>query len=350
MIAFRHRDWARSLMVTLALLLVAAGTAAQEEPPSLLEMLDALDQLEQMVLTGDGTASQSARSSLEILIAEAETIGADDVAARARTLRFLAGGSGTDENPSHSGAASIAEPRALTRGSTAYRVLTATLATAGAVSVGSAAVFAYLGDRAYQNYMTTADATTGAQSYRTWKTYDLLSIGFAGGAAFSGIMLPVVFGVAAAPEPTVPTGQGTEGMSVPEIEAEIQHVLATRAELQTQLARADDQSGRRSFLRGLSLVSGTLGAATGAVSYYMGSELYERYQQTQYSADAAALANQIRLADLIGLAGAGVAVTGFTGWAAVDVFGTERGEIETKIRSANARLIELRLRLSEMTR
>jgi hypothetical protein len=335
-------------LVALLLVLFAGVLHAQEERPSLLELIETLDTLEQMVLTSEGPVAESARGALDTVVKHAETAGADDVAARARSLRFLAQPAGTADvlgGP----AAAVGAGREFTRESLGFRILTASAAATGAASVISSAVFYYLGERSYQHYLTTTDSAAGTALYRQWKTYDLLSLSFAGGAALTGLTLPLVFGPAVSPDPTAPSGPSTAGLNERQIAEEIDALLLRRSELQQELATVDQRELRANRWKRLSVTVGAIGAITSASGYFVGGRLYERYQDTDYSSDAAALARQIRTADIVGASAAAIAATGFGSGAALAILGPDRAELETKLRAANARLIELRLRRSELS-
>lgn len=337
----------RGMAICIALLLAAAGFA-QENEVSLLDLIDTIEAIEPTILSAPEAVGSETLAELDRVAEEASVKGADDVAARARTLRFLAAGAASPVSPP-ADAAALPSASALVRGERTYSLLTAIGAGSGALSITGSALFYYAGERTYQRYLQAQSPADGVSLYRQWRIFDLLSLSFGAGAALAGITLPIIFAASVSPDATLAPLPAPADADPAQLSVELDALLERRAVLQARLGEVDELERRARRWKTAAVTTGALAAATSVVSYYLGDQYFDRYQQSLYSQDAAELASWVRFFDVVGVSGGVAAATAFGGALSISILSPDRGEIESRLRAVNARVIDLRLRINEAT-
>ena len=333
------------------LALVAAPVAAQESflptPPgqieTILQLLDAVEAAEAAVLVGDGL-SEAELEDLEELPRVADVIGAQDLAARARSLLVLARPA-VEEAPRQPAVDVPLEPARedrLARDGDRFRAMTNALAATGGTALVLSAGFYALAERDYQRWLVAPDEASGAALYRSWRAYEVLSLGLGGGALLTaGVGVPLLF-AAATPSSAYAVPPAREAYTEEERAARLNELYGQRAQIVTALNRYDQRGPRRELTGTIGVATGVIGSIASATLYYVAEERYQRYLDAPFSDDAERLGRQVRLFDILAASSAGLAAAGFATSASISVLTDDKQELEDALRRVNRRIITVR--------
>ncbi|HKK51723.1 MAG TPA: hypothetical protein VKA74_09055, partial [Myxococcota bacterium] len=230
----------RRLTALLVVIALATSASAQNSflpiPPgqieSILELLDAVDAAELAIL-GDAELNASELEQLEELTRVADTIGADDLAARARSLLVLAKGGDEERLVRATPTVAIgpAPGPGLVRGSDRFSSLSYIFAATGATALVLSGGFYALAERNYRQWLTAEDEAAGDALFQAWRGYELLSLGLGGTAVVSvGIGIPLLYALSAPPA-SLATPTGRETFTRTERDERLLELYAERADI-----------------------------------------------------------------------------------------------------------------------
>ena len=341
---------ARLVLGTL-LALAAVPGAAQESflptPPgqieTILQLLDAVEAAEAIVLAGD-ELSDAELEELEELPRVADVIGAEDLAARARSLLVLARPA-AEQAPRQPPVDVPLEPARedrLRRDGERFRTMTNILGATGGTALVLSAGFYALAERDYRRWRATPDEATGTALYRSWRAYEVLSLSLGGGALLTaGVGVPLLFGAADAPAAyTVPPAR--EAYTEEERAARLNGLYGERARIVTALNRYDERGPRRELAGTIGLATGVIGSIASVTLYYISDERYQQYLDAPFSDEAERLGRQVRFFDILAASSAGLAGAGFATSAGISVLTEDKQELESALRRVNRQIITVR--------
>ncbi len=339
------------LLLAALLALAAASGAAQESflptPPgqieTILQLLDAVETAEAIVLAGEELSEQELED-LDELPRVADVIGAQDLAARARSLLVLARPA-AERSPRQPAVDVPLEPARedrLPRDGDRFRTMTNALAATGGTALVLSAGFYALAERDYRRWRAAPDETTGTALYRSWRAYEVLSVGLGGGALLTaGVGVPLLF-AAATPSSAYAVPPAREAYTEEERTARLNELYGQRAQIVTALNRYDERGLRRELTGTIGVAAGVIGSIASATLYYVAEERYQRYLDAPFSDEAEQLGRQVRLFDIVAASSAGLAAAGFATSASISVLTEDRQELEDALRRVNRRIISVR--------
>ncbi|MFW5789342.1 MAG: hypothetical protein ACOCW3_05320 [Spirochaetota bacterium] len=331
------------VVIVPAIVAQDAGPANVEEIDTILELLDAVEAAEAAVL-GDGASGQEQLDELEELGRIADTIGADDLAARARSLLVLArpGPEPIPDQPDVD--VSLDPPRSdrLVRGSERFRTLTNILGATGATALALSGSFYALAERDYQRWLVADSVDEGSNLFRAWRAYDVLSLAVGGATlATFGLGVPLVYAVALPPS-SFATPPGRELYTEQERATRLNELYGERAQIVTALNRYDERGPRRELASTIGLATGIIGTITSAAMYYIAEESYQHYLDAPFSDDAERLGQRVLLFDILAMSSAGMATAGFGTTLGIRVLTSDKQELEQELRTVNRRIVSVR--------
>lgn len=341
----------RCMTALLLVIALAASAAAQNSflpiPPgqieTILELLDAVDAVELAIL-GEADLGESEIEQLEELTRIADTMGADDLAARARSLLVLAS-SGKNETLQPSTPTVAVGPTSgprLVRGSDRFSRLSYILATTGTTALVLSGGFYALAERNYRQWLGAEDQAAGDALFQAWRGYELLSLGLGGTALASvGIGIPLLYAQSVPPS-SLATPAGRETLTASERDERLLELYAERAEIVSRLNELEVREPRRRLVSTIALTTGITGALASITMFYFAEETYQEYLAAPFSDDAERLGQRVRLFDTIAVASGSLAAGGFGTYAGISVLTENRSELEDALRNVNANIIELR--------
>ncbi len=338
-----------ALFGLVALLALSGQESILPTPPdqieTILELLDAVDAAQYVVLDTPEMVTANDIENLHELVAVAETIGAEDLAARARTLIVLASfgeAAPPPELPPIEGGLQLSGNVPLARDTQTFRRWVNVGATAGATALGMSAVFYYLAERNYQDWLTEPDPTVSEQLYRAWRGYDYLGLGLGTATLVSvGVGMPLVFALTP-PSTTLATPPEAVTFTAAGRETELQRLYAERVEIVDEINRLNSREHRRSLMTTISLGAGAAGTIAAGTFYYAADQTYDRYLASTNSTEAEKLSKRVSLFDALAILGAGIGGGGFGFAATVGVITPNRSELERELERVNAAIIRVR--------
>ncbi len=338
-----------ALIGLVPLLALSGQESILPTPPdqieTILELLDAVDAAQYVILETPEMVTGNDIKNLQDLVIVAETIGAEDLAARARTLIVLASFGEVappPELPPVEGGLQLSGDVPLARDTQTFRRWVNVGATAGATALGMSAIFYTFAERNYQEWLTEPDPTTRDQLYRAWRGYDYLAIGLGTATLLSvGVGMPLVFALTP-PATTLATPPEAVTFTPARREAELQRLYAERVKIVDKINRLNTRERRRSLMRTISLGAGTAGAITAGTFYYAADQTYDRYLAATDSTEAETLSKRVSLFDALAVIGAGIGGGGFGFAATVGVITPNRSELERELERVNAAIIRIR--------
>ena len=338
-----------ALFGLVALLALSGQESILPTPPdqieTILELLDAVDAAQYVILDTPEMVTASDIEDLHELVAVAETIGAEDLAARTRTLIVLASygeAAPPPELPPIEGGLELSGDVPLARDTQTFRRWVNVGATAGATALGMSAVFYYLAERNYQDWLTETDPTVSDQLYRAWRGYDYLGLGLGTATLLSvGVGMPLVFALTP-PSTTLATPPEAVTFTPAGRETELQRLYAERVEIVDEINRLNSREHRRSLMTTISLGAGAAGTIAAGTFYYVADQTYDRYLASTDSTEAEKLSKRVSLFDALAVIGAGIGGGGFGFAATVGVITPNRPELERELERVNAAIIRVR--------
>lgn len=323
---------------------VSSPTVPTTEIDTFLELLDAIDAAQESVLSNPGAAGAEELADLRELVAIAETFGADDLAARARSLIVLASFGGAAAPPALAPvqgdlAGDTAQPVA--RDTAAFRRWVNVGATAGATALGMSTMFAYLAERYYQEWTVETDPGRVDELYQAWRGYDLLAFGLGGVTLVSvGVGLPLVFALTP-PSGTLATPPEAEIFTPAGREQELQRLYEERLGIVEKLGKLNARERRRSIVRTVGLGAGAGGTIAAVTFFYAAEQTYDRYLVANGD-DALSLGRRVSLFDGLAVGSAVIAGAGFGTAATMEVITPSRAELSRELEQVNAAIIRVR--------
>ncbi|MFW6292861.1 MAG: hypothetical protein ACOC7V_11120 [Spirochaetota bacterium] len=344
----------RMISLVLALVLafvLAASAAAQssflpmppEEIESIIELLDAVDAAELAIL-GDADPTEADLEELGELTRVADTIGADDLAARARSLLVLATADEDEvvEQPVPAIQLGPSSRPGLVRGSDRFSSLSYVFAATGATALVLSGGFYALAERNYRRWLVAADEAAGDELFQAWRGYELLSLGLGGTALVSvGIGIPALYALSVPPA-SLATPAGRETFTASERDERLLELYAERAGIVSRLEELEERAPRRGLVSTIAMTTGITGTIASVTMFYLAEETYQEYLAAPFSDDAERLGRRVRLFDLIAIVSGSLAAGGFGAHTGLSVLTEDRDELEDALRSVNAEIIELR--------
>lgn len=340
----------RRLVVTLCFLGLALPVASQSflpTPPgqieTIIELLDAVEVAEQAVL-GDGALGEAEIRELEELSRVADTIGAEDLAARARSLLVLARPTRVPvaDQPTLGTNLSPARDARLIRGSDRFQTMANILGATGGTAFVLSAGFYALAERDYRRWLDAGSADEGDELFRAWRGYELLSLGLGGaGVVALGVGFPLLYSLAS-PAAALATPPARAVYSPREAAARLNQLYGERAQIVTALDRYPDRGPDRELARTIGTATGVIGSIASVALFYVAEERYQEYLLAPFSDDAERLGRQVRLFDGFAISSAILAGAGFGTSVGIAVFTEDRDELEAALRDVNRRIVTLR--------
>jgi len=312
---------------------------------TILELLDAVDAAQIVILDTPEIVTEANLEELRELVVVAETIGAEDLAARTRTLIVLASFRDIAPPPALppvEGGLELIGEGPIARDTQTFRRWVNVGATAGATALGMSAVFYYLAERNYQQWLAEPDQTAADQLFRAWRGYDYLGLGLGTATLLSvGIGMPLIFAITP-PSTTLATPPVTAAFTPAGREAELARLYAERVEIVSKINRLNTREQRRSLMTTISLGVGAAGTIAAGTFFYVASQTYDVYLAATNTADAEALSKRVSLFDALAVIGAGLGGGGFGFAATVSVVTPNRPELERQLERVNAAIIRVR--------
>jgi len=312
---------------------------------SILELLDAVDAAQLVILDTPEIVTEENLEELRELVIVAETIGAEDLAARTRTLIVLASFreiAPPPDLPPVEGGLELTGNAPMARDTQTFRRWVNIGATAGATALGMSAVFYYLAERNYQLWLTEPDQTAADQLFRAWQGYDYLGLGLGTATLLSvGIGMPLVFALTP-PSTTLATPPETATFTPAGRETELARLYAERVEIVSKINRLNTREQRRSLMTTISLGVGAAGTIAAGTFFYVASQTYDLYLAATTTADAELLSKRVSLFDTLAVVGAGLGGGGFGFAATVSVVTPNRSGLERQLERLNAAIIRVR--------
>ena len=337
------------MLALVSLAWVSAQESILPTPPdqiqTILELLDAVDAAQIVILESPELVTESDLEDLHKLVTVAQTIGAEDLAARARTLIVLVSfgrAAPPPELPPIQGGLDLSGDAPLARDTQTFRRWVNVGATAGATALGMSAVFYYLAERNYQLWLTETDPPVSDQLYRAWRGYDYLGLGLGAATLLSvGVAMPLVFAITP-PSTTLATPPAAATYTPEGREAELDRLYAERVEIVDKLNRLNTREGRRSLMTAISLGAGAAGSVAAGTFSYMAGQTYDLYLAATNSTDAETLGKRVSLFDALTVIGAGIGGAGFGFGATVSLVTPNRSRLERELERVNTAIIRVR--------
>ena len=340
------------LAIAALLLLPPAHVTAQSAPVSevpsrqaatLLQLLDAVAELEAAVMDGQGLGLRETED-LEQIIAAADTLGAIDLAARARLLLVVARAPQPrpEPQPEVTTGLSPARDRTLVRGDDRYRTLSYVLASGAVTSFAFSGVLYALAERDFQRWRTTTDQEQGDELFRAWRGYELLSLGLGGAGVLSaGVGLPLLYHLAREPA-SLATPPAQAVYTERERQERLLALYTQRGNIVLELNDLDEREARREMASRIGLATGIAGTVASVTMFALAEALYRQYVIAPFSDEAERLGRRVELLDGLGLVSGGLALAGYGTNVGIALLTQDRGQLEDRLRRVNRQIIELR--------
>ncbi len=334
--------------VSLPLMLVGAqsapGPASAAQGATLLQLLDAVAEIELAAMDGRELGQREIEDLEQIAIA-ADTVGAVDLAARARLLLVLTRPATVRPEAQPDVTAGLSPPRErrLVRGDTRYRTLSYVLASGGVTAFGVSGALYALAERDFQRWRTAEDQTAGEELFQAWRGYELLGLGLGGVALLSvGIGLPLLHQVAV--EPTaLATPPGQPFYTERERQERLIALYSERGRIVLDLNELDERETRRTLVSRIGLTTGIVGTVSSITMFALAEGLYRRYVDAPFSDEAERLGRQVELFDRLAVISGGLALAGYGTTVGVSTMAQNREQLESRLRGVNRQIIELRM-------
>lgn len=312
---------------------------------SILDLLDAVDAAQYVILDSPEAVTMSDFEDLRELVTVAETIGAEDLAARTRTLIVLASFGAVAPPPDLlpvEGGLDLTGDVPTARDTRTFRRWVNVGATAGATALGMSAIFYYLAERNYQLWLAEPDQTVADQLYRAWRGYDYLGLGLGTATLLSvGVAMPLVFATTP-PSTTLATPPEAATFTPAGRETELQRLYVRRLEIVEKINRMNAQEQRRSLMTTISLGVGAAGAIAAGTFYYAADQTYDLYLAATSTTDAETLGKRLSVFDALAVIGAGLGGGGFGFAATVSLVTSNRSDLERELGRINEAIIRVR--------
>ena len=343
----------RLALIVLLTLLSLSWVSGQEsilpmrpdQIETILELLDAVDAAQIVILESPELVTKSDVEDLHELVAVAQTIGAEDMAARARTLIVLAtfGNAETPVDlPSVEGGLDLNADTPLARDTETFRRWVNVGATAGAAALGMSTVFHWLAERNYQSWLTETDPELGDQLFRAWRGYDVLGMSLGTATLLSvGVAMPFVFAITP-PSTTLATPPAAETYTPAGRDAELDRLYAERLAIVGKLNVLNTRQERRSLMTTISLGSGAAGAIAAGTFSYLAGQTYDLYLLAPNETDAETLGKRVAFFDAMTMIGAGIGGAGLGFGATVSLVTPNRSRLERELERVNTAIIRVR--------
>ena len=343
----------RAALAFLSVIAIVSSLSAQDSflpvPPgqieSILQLLDAVDTAELAVLGGEELSEADLRD-LEALTLVADTIGAADLAARARSLLVLATARERSivEQPRIDLDLDLgrAPDQGIVRGSDRYRSLSYVFAATGATALVLSGGFYALAERNYQAWLFAEDDALGTELFQAWRGYEILSLGLGATALVSvGVGLPILYTLSKPPS-SLATPAGRETYTPVERDERLLSLYAERAATVSRLNTLETRAPRRRLVSAIGLATGIVGTITSFTMFYIAEESYQEYLSAPFSDDAERLGRRVKFFDLMAIVSGTLAAGGFGTNVGISVLTEDRAGLEASLRRVNAEIIELR--------
>lgn len=344
---------ARAGFAVMVLILVVSPLFAQEplfpEPPdetwTILQTLDAVDAVQLAVLETPEIITESDLENMHRLVDVAEVIGAEDLAARTRTLIVLSSFA-RDETPPElaqvDGGVSTVLTQPPARDTDAFRRWVNVGATVGASALGMSAVFYYLAERNYQAWLIETDDATSEQLVQAWKGYDLMGLTLGTATLLTvGVGMPVVFSLTP-PSTTLATPPAAATFTQAGKNAELERLYEDRVRIVDRINRLNERERRRSITRAVAFASGAAGALGAGTFFYLGEETYARYLAETDPTAAEALGKRVNLFDVLAIGFGALGGAGLGTAATMAIITPDRSRLERDLERVNASIIRVR--------
>ena len=223
-----------------------------------------------------------------------------------------------------------------------FQRLTNITASLGITSFALSAIFHYLAEQTYERYMNPL--YTSPEFFQQFRTYDLLSVSLGAASLITlGIGVPLAF---AAPniwtvDTSVPPAQAI--YTAEEKRERLEQLLVRRSRVSEAIRQLPNRDPLRQTITTWSLVAGAAGFIGSVTSFYLADSFYGQYLDATTTEDAMTFGNWVRLFDFVGAISGIISGVGFGTAAGVEVFTSNRTELESRLRTVNEEIITLRL-------
>jgi hypothetical protein len=283
-------------------------------------------------------------ATLEELVRVGDAIGAEDVAARARTLVTIARpvAPAPPAQPAAEPPLTGGLPSNVARNDRAFQTWTTVLTATGGAALALSGVMYALAERDYRAWQGSEDEAAREELLQAWRGYEVLSLGMGGLATLSlGVGLPLTFGLADPAEATA-TPPSREVFTAEERMTQLNELYAARASIVGEINALPELEPRRRLLKTIGITTGVTGAIAAVSFFYLAEERYASYVDAPFSSDAERLRRQVRLFDALAVFTGVASIGGFTTTAAIDFATEDREELQRRLTTINERIIELR--------
>lgn len=322
----------------------APGPTGTAQGATLLQLLDAVAEIELAVMDRRDIRRQEIED-LEQIASAADTIGAVDLAARARLLLVLTRPETVrpEAPPEVTAGLSPSRDRQLVRGDARYRTLSYVLASGGVTAFGVSGALYALAERDFQRWRTTTDQAEGEELFQAWRGYELLSLGLGGAAVLSvGIGLPLLHHVAVEPA-SLATPPGQPFYTERERQERLLALYSERGRIVLDLNELDEREARRTLVSRIGLATGIVGTISSVTMFALAEGLYRQYVEAPFSDEAERLGRQVELFDGLALISGGLALAGYGTTVGISTMTQSRTQLESRLRRVNRQIIELRM-------
>jgi len=343
----------RKLLLIAAVTALAVGVSAQEtlfperpdETWTILQTLDAVDAVQIVVLNTPELITESDIANMHQLVHVAAVIGAEDLAARTRTLIVLATFGrepAPPELPGVDGGLEQGLSESLARDTDTFRRWVNVGATAGATALGMSAVFYYLAERNYQDWLVETDTNAADQLYRAWQGYDYMDLALGAATLLTvGVGMPLVFALTP-PSTTLATPPATATFTEAGKAAELERLYEERVGIVERLNKLNQRERRRAFVRTVAIGAGAAGAIGAGTFYYLGDQTYERYLAETDTTRAESLGKQVTLFDALAIGFGGLGGAGLGTAVTIGLVSPGRTQLERDLERVNASILRVR--------
>jgi hypothetical protein len=314
-----------------------------EEIDTILRLIDAVALAESKIVDGEPIGPDDVETLVR-LVRIGDAIGAEDVAARARTLITIA--RPAPQPPPDQQSVETPFPGApssnVARDDRAFQTWTTVLTAGGGAALVLSGVMYAIAERDYRAWQESEDEATRGELFQAWRGYELLSLGMGGLATLSlGVGLPLTFGLAD-PKEAAATPPSREVFTAEERLNHLNELYAARASLVTEIDTLSELEPRRRLVKTIGVTAGVTGVIAAASFFYLAEERYASYVEAPFSSDAERLRRQVRLLDALAVFTGVASMGGFTTAAAIEFATDDREELQRRLTIVNERIIELR--------
>ncbi|MFW6212574.1 MAG: hypothetical protein ACOC8L_06710, partial [Spirochaetota bacterium] len=223
-----------------------SDSIAPRDIDTILKLIDAVALAEARIIAG-APINAADIATIEELVRIGDAIGAEDVAARARTLGTIVrpANPAPPDQPEIEGPLPGGAQTPLAGDGRAFRTWTTVLTVSGSTALALSGVMYALAERDYRSWQESDDESTRAELFQAWRGYELLSLGMGGLATLSlGVGLPLTYALSD-PREAAATALSREVFTAEERTAQLIELYSARASIVTEINALPELEPRR---------------------------------------------------------------------------------------------------------